>query len=155
MQYVGLVFGCLICILIIYYLKNLETIGCKCALNFKHDYIFYYTCFALAIGISNIIFGTFPAMRMFMLFIIFPYAIAGLANLIFTIQYVDELKKINCDCSVSVFRTMMFILAILSICIWGLSLLTFVFVFFMARHLFNKKNMKKLLKSSVKNASVL
>ena len=29
--------------LILYYLKQLENIGCKCALNFKHDYIFYFT----------------------------------------------------------------------------------------------------------------
>ena len=41
MQYLSLIFGCLLSILIIYYLKNLETIGCKCALNYKRDYIFY------------------------------------------------------------------------------------------------------------------
>ena len=92
---------------------------------------------------------------MFMLIIIIPYVIAGLANLVFTIQYVDELKKINCDCSESVFRTMMYFLAILSICIWGLTLLSFIFLFFMARYLFTKKNMKKIFKSSVKNSSVL
>jgi hypothetical protein len=155
MQYVGLVAGCILSILIIYYLKNLETIGCKCALNFKHDYIFYYTCFALAIGISNILFGTFKPMQLFMMIILAPYGVAAIINLIFTIQYVDEMKKINCDCSESVFRTMMYFLAIITICIWGLSLFTFIIIFFMARQLFTKKNIKKIMKQSVKNASAV
>ena len=154
MQYVGLVFGCILCMIIIYYLKNLENIGCKCALNFKHDYIFYYTCFALAVGLSSIMFGTFKSMQMFLMIIFIPYGIAAIINLFMTISYVDEMKKINCDCSESVFRTMMYILAILNICVMGLSVLIFIFVFFTARHLFNKKIMKRLLKSSVKNASV-
>jgi len=155
MQYISLIFGCLLCILIIYYLKNLETIGCKCALNFKHDYIFYYTCFALGIGLTNILFGTFAPIRMFMMIILVPYAIAGIVNLFMTLSYIDEMKKINCECSESIFRTMMYILAILNICILALSAFIFIFIFFMARHLFNKKNMKRLFKSTAKNASVL
>lgn len=155
MQYLGLVFGCMLCIVIIYYLKNLETIGCKCALNFKHDYIFYYTCFALGIGLTNILFGTFAPMQMFMMIVLIPYSIAGIVNLFVTLSYIDEMKKINCDCSESIFRTMMYILAILNICVLGLSVFIFIFVFFMARHLFTAKNMKRLLKSTSKNASVL
>jgi hypothetical protein len=154
MQYLSLIFGCLLSILIIYYLKNLETIGCKCALNFKHDYIFYFTSFALAIGISNILFGTFVPFQMFMMIILVPYLIAGVVNLFMTISYIDEMKKINCDCSESIFRTMMYILAILNICIISLSVLIFIFIFFMARHLFTSKNMKRLLKSTSKNVSV-
>jgi hypothetical protein len=155
MQYVGLVFGCLLSIVIIYYLKNLETIGCKCALNYKRDYIFYYTCVALAIGISSILFGTFAPFQMFMMIILIPYFIAGIVNLFMTISYIDEMKKINCNCSESIFRTLMYILAILNICILALTALIFIFIFFMARHLFNAKNMKRLLKSTSKNASVL
>ena len=40
---IAFVFNVVISSCIIYYLKRLETIGCKCALNFKHDYIFYFT----------------------------------------------------------------------------------------------------------------
>ena len=32
---------------IIYYLNQLDKIGCKCSLNYKHDYILYYTIFIL------------------------------------------------------------------------------------------------------------
>ena len=92
MQYISLIFGCLISILIIYYLKNLETIGCKCALNYKRDYIFYFTCVALAIGISSILFGTFAPFQMFMMIVLVPYAIAGIVNLFMTISYIDEMK---------------------------------------------------------------
>ena len=37
---------------IIYYLNHLEKIGCKCALTFQRNYIFYYT---IAFFIMNLI----------------------------------------------------------------------------------------------------
>ena len=92
---------------------------------------------------------------MFMMIVLVPYAIAGIVNLFMTISYIDEMKKINCNCSESIFRTLMYILAILNICILALTALIFVFLFFMARHLFTSKNMKRLLKSTSKNASAL
>ena len=63
-----------------------------------------------------------------MLIIFIPYMIAAIMNLVFTIQYVDEMKKINCDCSESVFREMMYILAIINACVWALSILIIIFI---------------------------
>jgi hypothetical protein len=128
MPSISLIIGCLFSILIIYYLKNLETIGCKCALNFKHDFIFIFSCIALSIGFLNILFSGFRMFKIFMLIIFIPYMIAAIMNLVFTIQYVDEMKKINCDCSESVFREMMYILAIINACVWALSILIVIFI---------------------------
>ena len=124
----GFILGSIFPILIIYYLKTLETIGCKCALTFKHDYIFIFTCIALSLGFLNVFFSDVRMIKMFMLIISIPYVIAAIVNLVFTIQYVDEMAKINCDCSESVFRTMMYILAIINACVWGLSILIMIYI---------------------------
>jgi hypothetical protein len=142
-----LIIGCVISGLIIYYLKNLETIGCKCALNFKHQYIFIFTCIALLIGVLNILFRSIHMFKMFMLIISIPYFIAAIVNLVFTIQYVDEMKQINCNCSESVYRTMMYILAIINACVWSLSLLIFIYLFW----IINNSSKNKLLKTILKN----
>jgi hypothetical protein len=145
----SLIIGCVISVLIIYYLKNLETIGCKCALNFKHQYIFIFTCIALLIGVLNILFSSIHMFKMFMLIISIPYFIAAIVNLVFTIQYVDEMKKINCECSESVYRTMMYILAIINACVWSLSLLIFIYLFW----IINNSSKNKLLKTILKNVT--
>jgi hypothetical protein len=147
MPSISLIIGCLVSIIIIYYLKNLETIGCKCALNFKHDYIFIFTCVALLIGILNILFSGFRMFKIIMLFISIPYFIAAIVNVVFTIQYVDEMQKINCECSESVYRTMMYILAIINAFVWGLSVLIFIYLFY----IINTSSNNKLLKSLFQN----
>ncbi len=144
---ISLIIGCVISVLIIYYLKNLETIGCKCALNFKHHYIFYFTCIALLIGVLNILFSSIHMFKMLMLIISIPYFIAAVVNLVFTIQYVDEMKKINCECSESVYRTMMYILAIINACVWSFSILIFIYLFY----IINTSSKNKLLKTILKN----
>lgn len=150
MSSISLIIGCLFSILIIYYLKNLETIGCKCALNFKHHYIFIFTCIALTIGILNILFRGFRMFKMLMLIISIPYFIAAITNIVFTIQYVDEMKKINCDCSESVFREMMYILAIINACVWALSVLIFIYLFYIINSSSNNKLLKTILQNLTK-----
>ena len=150
MPSISLIIGCFFSILIIYYLKNLETIGCKCALNFKHNYIFIFTCIVLSIGILNILFSSFHMFKIFMLIISIPYAIAAIVNLVFTIQYVDEMKKINCDCSESMLRTLMYILAIINACVWSLTILIFIYIFFVISTSSKNKLLKTLLKQIAK-----
>ena len=38
---------------ILYYLQNLERIGCICAMNYKRDYIYAYTIFSICFDIIN------------------------------------------------------------------------------------------------------
>lgn len=112
---------------IIYYLKNLETIGCKCAMNYKRSYIMYYTIFNLVLVASNLVSGNrltdYIAKSSFAIPIILVLASLGITNVVFTLQYIEELKKDNCECSESVFRTMMYILSIISAITWGIALL--------------------------------
>ena len=70
-----------------------------------------------------------------------------LVNIVFTIQYVDEMQKINCDCSESVYRTMMYILAIINACVWGLSILIFIYLFY----IINSSSKNKLIQTILKN----
>ena len=141
---------------IIYYLKRLETIGCKCALNFKHDYILYFTCFMLLFSVLNYGLIGVPAYRLFRLYIYIPYVTALIFNIVYTIQYVNEMKRINCDCSKSFYRELMYILAILQASVWILLLLSFVAILVLYPQSLNilfrdKKFWKQYLKKSRQN----
>lgn len=113
--------------LILYYLKHLETIGCKCAMNYKRTYIIYFHIFSLALGAADLLSGNavteYIAKSSFAIRFIFVVASLAITNIVFTLQYVEELKKDNCDCSESVFRTMMYILSIISAVTWSLIIL--------------------------------
>ena len=121
--------------LILYYLKNLETIGCKCAMNYKRTYIMFYTIFGLALGASNLLSGgrvtDYIAESSFAIPLVLVLGVAAITNLVFTLQYVEELKKDNCECSESVFRTMMYILSIIGAAVWGLTILLGLMLGFM------------------------
>ena len=120
---IAFVFNVVISSCIIYYLKRLETIGCKCALNFKHDYIFYFTCINLGVALLRFGVGSIAIVRTIMLFVSIPLVIAAIVNIVYTIQYVDEMKKNNCNCSESIYRDLMYILAIINACAWIILLL--------------------------------
>ena len=122
---------------IIYYLYNLSQIGCKCAMNYKRTYILSYTSCLIILGAITTFVKVMPK---FLLVVSIPLLILAIINIVFTIQYVDEMKKINCDCSESVIRTMMYILAIINIFSWIITLLLFLFVLFsIYRHPKSKK----------------
>ena len=112
---------------IIYYLKQLETIGCKCAMNYKRTYIMSYHIFALVIGSATLLSGDkileYIAKSSLAIPVILLLTVAAITNVVFTLMYVEELKKDNCECSESVFRTMMYILSIINAVTLGLFLL--------------------------------
>ena len=113
--------------LIIYYLKHLETIGCKCAMNYKRTYIMSYQIFALAFGVGTLLSGNKMVEYIVETSYAVPFlillAVAAITNIVFTLMYVEELKKENCDCSESVFRTMMYIISIIQAATLGLTIL--------------------------------
>ena len=117
---------------IVYYLKHLETIGCKCAMNYKRTYIMFFHIFGLAFGAANLLSGNgvaeYIAKSSFVMPILSVLVLAVITNVVFTLMYVEELKKDNCDCSESVFRTMMYILSIISAITWGLVILLGIIV---------------------------
>jgi hypothetical protein len=97
-----------------------------------------------------------PAYRLFRLYIYIPYVTALIFNIVYTIQYVNEMKRINCDCSKSFYRELMYILAILQASVWILLLLSFVAILVLYPQSLNilfrdKKFWKQYLKKSRQN----
>jgi hypothetical protein len=111
----------------LYYLKHLETIGCKCSMNYKRTYIMFYHIFGLVFGSAQLLSGGKLAEYIVESRYAIPFvsilAVAAITNIVFTLMYIEELKKDNCECSESVFRTMMYILSIIGAVTWGLALL--------------------------------
>jgi len=148
-----------ILIIIIYYLKKLETIDCKCALNFKHHYIFYFSCISLLYALMNFAFSSLKSYKIFVLFIAIPLMVGSIINIIFTIQYVNDLKDKNCNCSESINREIMYIVAILRASVLVLTILILISLFLMYPTdvnyvLKNKKIWKQFLKNDRSNNSI-
>jgi len=106
---------------IIYYLNNLSTIGCDCAINYKRHYIFAFTIFSLFFSSANLLLSNK----------IRNYLEKTPVLLVFTLLYIDEVKKANCDCSESVFRDMMFVLSIIQACMYGITFLSSLYITFL------------------------
>lgn len=140
--------------LIIYYLNNLKTIGCECALNFKRDYIMYYSMVSILFNIVSFAVGV-PTILIYYIRYPILYSIpavlfaAAVVNMVFIFQYVEEMKKINCECSESVYRDMMFVLAILQAISIGVIVLLLVQVGYIFSQ-FSSKNIKNFKTSYVK-----
>ena len=131
---------------IIYYLKKLEEIDCRCALNFKHNYILYFTSIALFFGIVNALFGERKLLITTMTYIYIPFLIASIINIIYTIQYINDVKENKCECSESFIREGMYILAIINASVWVL-LITLIIpmVILYPASLYKMVNNKKFL----------
>jgi hypothetical protein len=133
--------------IIVYYLFHLKQTDCKCSLNYKRNYILcfniFLVCYSLLILLTNNNLSvTYPILGLLL-------SVASIVNVVFTIQYVNDLKKQKCNCSESVMRTLMFVLAIIQVCTWAILVLTLIFVAFFFTKTNNKmaiKEMKKLLK---------
>jgi len=113
---------------IIYYLYYLENIGCKCSLTFQRNYIYYYTITIFIFNLLSILFrDKLKSLKInfnFLLFLPIIIVIAGIVNIVYTIEYVNDMKKQNCKCSESFIRDLMFIIAILQISAFVIVILT-------------------------------
>jgi hypothetical protein len=99
---------------ILYYLYYLEKINCKCSLTFQRNYIYYYTILIFIINAITIFFQKkLKELSLAILPISIMLLIAGIVNIIYTFEYVNDMKKQNCKCSESIVRDLMFIFAIL------------------------------------------
>lgn len=123
------ILGIIFAFCILYYLKYLNNIGCICALNDKRIYILWYTCVIILFNIFAI--TPYYNLKFFTdyKYITYLLIMGSILNVIFTMQYVEELKKNNCECSQSIVRDIMFILATIRIFIW-LILFLLCFVLF-------------------------
>ena len=115
---------------ILYYLYYLDKINCKCSLTFQRNYIYYYTIIIFIINASTIFFQ--KKLKELSL-IILPFSIvlliAGIINIIYTFEYVNDMKKQNCKCSEHIIRDLMFIFAILQSFVIIIFFLTIISIF--------------------------
>jgi hypothetical protein len=129
-QYIGPSINLFIGGSIIYYLNHLEKIGCKCSLKYQRNYIFYYTISLFIINFISLFFQ--DRLKQYAL-IVLPFSmlllIAGIMNIIYTIEFVEDMKKQNCTCSESIVRELMFVLAILQIAVYVLFFTLIIYIF--------------------------
>jgi len=117
---------------IIYYLNHLEKISCQCSLTFQRNYIYYYTLCFFIINVLNLLFDKqiiFIPNKIRILFMII-LLLAAIINIVYTIEYVEDMKKLNCKCSESMIRDLMFIIAILRICVVILFILIIISIIY-------------------------
>jgi hypothetical protein len=95
--------------LIIHYLMRLEAIGCKCAMDWRRNYIMFYWIISVIYMLSAFFIdrNTIPIIQTIV-------SVLGLLNVIFTLQYVHRLKKEKCECSESIYREVLNVAAIFS-----------------------------------------
>ena len=151
LSYGMLTISMFLAIVIIYYLKRLETIKCNCSFNFKRNYILGFTSLSLLLTISKFLFKEYKVFVKILLIIYIPWFIATITNIIFTLQYVTELKKTKCECSESVYRELMFILAIINTVVISFSLLILLFILIQMPNFFSSKMFKKAYKQMLKS----
>jgi hypothetical protein len=115
---------------IIYYLYYLEKLNCKCSLTFQRNYIYYYTIIIFIINAVTICFQKkLKELSLVILPVSIVLLISGIVNIIYTFEYVNDMKKQNCKCSESIIRDLMFILAIIQSFVIIIFFLTIVSIF--------------------------
>lgn len=81
---------------ILYYITNLEMIGCKCALDWRQQFIKYYIVYLLLMMIFTI--PNAPPVILTLHFII------SISFILIAYHYIHDLKNKKCKCSESVAR---------------------------------------------------
>lgn len=109
--------------LIVHYLMRLEAIGCKCAMDWRRSYIMFFLIVSILYTLSAFFINreSLPILQTIMV-------VLGLLNVVFTLQYVHRLKKEKCECSESIYREILNVVAIFNAIIYSM-LLTIVIMF--------------------------
>ena len=150
-QFATPVIGLIFSGLIIYYLRHLEKLGCLCAMTPQRNYIYYYTIILVLFNLVNMFLlpnmnkNSVKPFAMIMGPIAILLLIGGVINIVYTIEFVQDMKKKNCECSKSVFREMMFILAILQVISW-----LFLILLLVVAIIYRNGNTMKLIMKAIK-----
>lgn len=134
---------------IINYLFQLERTGCNCAMDYKRTYILAYLVINALYVILNLFTNVFKytSNNKFASFLMSIYSLGGIVNIAFIIQYVNMLKAKKCECSESIYRDLMYIVAVIDALVLGLSLLlVFYVVLFSAKDKFKLSAKKRKIR---------
>jgi hypothetical protein len=124
--------------LIAKYLYDLDANNCECATSdYRRNYIFGFTIYLIVSGaLSAFVFGG-NSEKMFRMMHVGPLLqalittaimAAGIVNIVFVFQYVDMLKRMNCSCSESPYKTLMQAMAYISAIVYSLVIFGNIFV---------------------------
>lgn len=136
-------------IVFVYYLSNLKTKGCTCALNYRRDYIMYYIIFNFSLSVL-MLFYSFRHMLMnrnvnILIILFFLLTALHIVCIVFIFQYIDMLKTTNCKCSESIIRDILYVYNILDTSAMIISFINFLLFIFLLTSVFvsmNDKNIK-------------
>lgn len=94
---------------ILMYLVNLEKVGCKCAMNWRRTFIMFFIIFSVVLSIASL----FSYDILSSAIVMGLFTVASIANVVIILQYINMLKKEQCDCSEGLAREIMHVIAIL------------------------------------------
>lgn len=121
-------------IFVIVYLKQLETIGCKCALDFRRTYIYTYLILSILnifiVGILRYLATSLKSRMIAIALFVWSFIMffAGILYIIFSVQYIHRLRKEKCECSESVTRNVWEVVMYISISLIILSFLILSYI---------------------------
>lgn len=129
--------------LLINYLLRLERIGCKCAMDWRRKFMIAYM-FLLLVHAAIVTFVTkevleYPLIQTTML-------VLGVVNVIITLQYLAQLRRDNCNCSESLYKDIITMIAYLN------TLLYFFMLVVVAYFIFSIAYNSKIPKAEGKSA---
>lgn len=119
-------------LVIIQYIRNLEATGCECSQDWRRTYIFWYIAIsAIYIILQTLTFAVdYPLLKTIVsIYGMIPliWLVATVIFVVFTLQYVNRLKKEKCACSMAAGQNVLRIVAWLHIFIWGFILFSVIF----------------------------
>lgn len=133
-------------VIILSYLFKLEKIGCKCALDWRRNYIIGFMVAIVLYSLALFVFDYIPHPLIQTCILII-----GILNAIFILQYVYKLKKEKCECSDNIYTYMMFIISIFHVIVYSFTIFLIIFYFYtMASFMRNRGNLKPRKVMSVK-----
>ena len=137
-------------IYIMMYLYHLESIGCKCAINWRRTFIMIFIGFSLVLSLLNFI-DIDPLTSSW---VMGAYSILSIANVVIILQYVNLLKEEQCTCSASLAREIMQVIAVLYAFFYVLIVIVILYnaVKLMKLSTNNPGEMVKSLKETIKAA---
>jgi apolipoprotein N-acyltransferase len=114
-------------------------------MDYKRNYILSYLVMNALFIILHFFTNVFKytSKNKFSSFLMSIYSLGGIVNIAFIIQYVNMLKAKKCECSESIYREIMYIVAIIDALVLGLAFLLFFIVILYSSTYNLKNNYKK------------
>jgi hypothetical protein len=96
---IGVAIAILYNVLIIMYLNNLEDVTCKCVMDWRHNYIKYFSGFMIVMSIFTLIFTLNKSLMIVKILNILVF-VFGIVNTYGLFTYIGELDSTKCTCAV-------------------------------------------------------